>query len=85
MMRTQVYLSREQHAALRRAAQRDGVSMTEALRRLIDRHLLAKGVDRELEREPYFTFVGIGECEASDVAERHDEYLARASGDADVR
>ncbi len=85
MVRTQVYLTKEQHAALRRAAAREGVSMTAALRRLIDRHLLAKGAERGLEREPYFAFVGIGECGARDVAERHDEYLAAAFRRADVR
>ena len=85
MVRTQVYLTKEQHAALQRAAERSGVSMTEELRRLIDRHLLARGEDQELRREPYFSFVGIGECGASDVAERHDDYLARAARDADLR
>jgi hypothetical protein len=78
MVRTQVYLSPEQHAALQRAAERESVSMTEALRRLIDRHLLAKGAEVGLGREPYFAFVGIGESGAADVAERHDEYLAEA-------
>jgi hypothetical protein len=85
MVRTQVYLSEEQHEALQRAAARDGVSMTEQLRRLIDRHLLARGADPLLAREAWFDFVGIGESGAEDVAERHDEYLARASRDAPVR
>ena len=85
MVRTQVYLTPEQHAALRRAAARTGVSMTEELRRLIDRHLLAKGASAELAREPVFTFVGIAESGDSEVAERHDEYLAGAFGGADVR
>ena len=78
MIRTQVYLSEDQHAALQRAAERDGVSMTEQLRRLLDRHLLAKGADPARDREAYFSFVGIGETGAVDVAERHDDYLADA-------
>lgn len=78
MVRTQVYLTEEQHAALQRAAERDGVSMTEELRRLIDRALLAKGADPARDREAYFTFVGIGASGAADVAERHDDYLAQA-------
>jgi hypothetical protein len=73
--RTQVYFTAEQHAALHRAAARDGVSMTEVLRRLVDRHLLAKGADRR-EGEAFFSFVGIGESGLSDVAERHDDYLS---------
>ena len=78
VVRTQVYLTEEQHEALQGAAQRNGVSMTEELRRLIDRHLLAKGADPALDREAYFVFVGIGESGAADVAERHDDYLAEA-------
>jgi hypothetical protein len=85
MVRTQVYLTPEQHAALRRAAERTGVSMTEELRRLIDRHLLAKGAAAELAREPVFSFIGIGESGDSEVAERHDEYLAGAFRRTDVR
>lgn len=85
MIRTQVYLSKEQHAALHRAAERSGVSMTEALRRLIDRHLLAKGADPSLAREAYFSFVGVGESGVHDVAERHDDYLSGALRGAIVR
>ena len=85
MVRTQVYLTAEQHAALRRAAERTGVSMTEELRRLIDRHLLAKGGADDLEREPVFTFVGMAESGESEVAERHDDYLAGAFRGTDVR
>ena len=85
MVRTQVYLTEEQHQALHRAAERSGVSLTEELRRLIDRHLLAKGRDPASEREPYFAFVGIGDCGASEVAERHDDYLGEAVRRADIR
>jgi hypothetical protein len=85
MMRTQVYLTREQHGALRRSAARNGLSMTAELRRLLDLHLLAKGDDAATAREPYFSFVGIGETGVSDVAERHDDYLAEAFRGADVR
>lgn len=85
MVRTQVYLTKEQHAALHRSAERNGVSMTEELRRLIDRHLLAKGADPALAREAYFSFVGIGESGVRDVAERHDDYLAGALRGENVR
>ncbi len=85
MVRTQVYLTEAQHAALHRAAERSGVSMTAELRRLIDRHLLAKGEDAGTSRESVFSFVDMAESDASDVAERHDDYLARAFRGADVR
>lgn len=55
------------------------------MRRLIDLHLLAKSEDAALGREPLFSFVGIGETGASDVAERHDDYLAEAFRGAHVR
>lgn len=84
MVRTQVYFSPEQHAALRRAAAREGISMTEVLRRLVDRHLLAKGGGQR-DGEAFFAFVGIAESGLSDVAERHDDYLAEAMGAARVR
>ena len=85
MIRTQIYLSEAQHAALRRAAERSDVSLTEALRRLIDRHLLAQGSDPIRDREAVFALVGIGESGAEDVAERHDDYLAEAFRRAPVR
>ncbi len=85
MMRTQVYLTKEQHGALQRAAERDGVSMTEQLRRLIDRQLLSKGAEHELTRESVFSFVGCAESGASDVAERHDDFLAEAFRGAHLR
>lgn len=85
MVRTQVYLSPEQHAALQGAAEQAGVSMTEELRRLIDRHLLAKADPVELARESVFSFIGVGESGVSDVAERHDDYLAEAFRGPDVR
>ena len=85
MIRTQVYLTKEQHDALHRSAQRSGVSVTEVLRRLIDRHLVAKGADPLPSLGAYFSFVGIGESGVHDVAERHDDYLAGALRGADVR
>ena len=84
MVRTQVYFSAEQHATLRRAAAGEGVSMTALLRRLVDRHLLAKRGEVH-DREAYFTLVGSGESGLTDVAERHDEYLAEAMGGARLR
>ena len=84
MVRTQVYFTAEQHRALRRDAESRGISMTEALRQLVDRHLLAKG-RAEWARESVFSFVGAGASGLSDVAERHDNYLIEASADADLR
>lgn len=40
---TQIYLSPEQHAALRKEAARSGRSMTAVVRELIDTHILAEG------------------------------------------
>ena len=42
MVRTQVYFSEEQHRALRQAAEREGISMTALLRRIVERELLGR-------------------------------------------
>jgi hypothetical protein len=39
MVRIQVYLTEEQHGAVRRAAEHEGLSMTALLRKLVDQHV----------------------------------------------
>ena len=66
---TQIYLTEEEHAALQRAADRTGSSMTAVIRSLIDRYLIS-------EEEPptdLSELVGaIATAQPTDVAaERH--------------
>lgn len=77
MIRTQVYFTAVQHRALRRAARREGVSMTELLRRLVDRHVQGRpgpSPDKEL----LMAFVGLGDSGRADGSERHDDALDEA-------
>ena len=85
MVRTQVYLTKQQHAALQRAAASGGISMTEALRRLIDRHLLARRAGAELEKEAVLSLIGLGESGDRNGSARHDEILDAAFRDQDLR
>lgn len=85
MVRTQVYFTPEQHEALRRAADREGMSMTEVLRRLVDRQLLGRRGPLRFEKESVLAFVDLGESGESRVSVDHDEVLDEALRAAAVR
>jgi len=75
-VRTQIYLPRRLHQALRRAARARGVSMAQLLREA------AEDTVRHAERgdeDPLGDLVGVIRDAPSDLAERHDEYLSRPS------
>jgi hypothetical protein len=78
MIRTQVYFSAEQHQALRRAAEREGVSMTALLRRLVDREVVSRTARARSRKEAMRAFVGLGSAGPDDVSEKHDEALDEA-------
>lgn len=85
VVRTQVYLTKAQHRALRREARDEGISMTEVLRRLIDRHLEGGGGLGAFAKEDVLAFVGLGESGRDDGSERHDDALDEAFGGRAVR
>ena len=74
MQRTQIYLEPELSAALDRLAQKHGTSRAGMLR-LAARRLIAE--EQEPRDDPIFDIIAIGRGGASDVSERHDEYLAQ--------
>ena len=78
MIRTQVYFTEEQHLALRHAAEREGISMTALLRRLVDRHLRGKVGKAGYLKDAIMSFVDLGASGRSDISENHDEALAEA-------
>jgi hypothetical protein len=78
MVRTQVYFSEEQHRALRHAAEREGLSMTALLRRMVERELLGKLRREEYAKDAIMAIVGLGTAEPDDLSERHDEALDEA-------
>ena len=84
MVRTQIYLTAKQHRRLRRAAAREGLSMTELLRRLVDRHLTPPARP-EFSKEAVMSFIGLGESGRDDISQRHDEAIAEAFRVASVR
>jgi hypothetical protein len=78
VVRTQVYFSEEQHRALRRAANREGISMTALLRRMVEREILGRATPPDYSKDAIMAFVGLGSAEPDDISERHDEALDEA-------
>jgi hypothetical protein len=78
MVRTQVYFSDQQHRALRRAASREGISMTALLRRIVERELLGRTAGLQYDKDAVMAIVGLGSAEPDDLSERHDEALDEA-------
>jgi hypothetical protein len=85
MVRTQVYFTPEQHDALRRAADSEGMSMTELLRRLVDRQLLSRREPLRFDKESVLAFVDLGESGESRISVEHDAALDEALRAAAVR
>ena len=85
MVRTQVYFSEEQHRALRRAAKREGISMTALMRRIVERELLGKFRSEDYAKEAVMAFANLGRSGRSDISENHDEALAEAFRDENLR
>jgi hypothetical protein len=73
----QVYLRPQQLDALRCAAQRRKVSMAELVRQGVD--LVLDGVPAE--EDSLWDLVGLVKSGPSDLAEKHDEYLAKLVSD----
>lgn len=69
----QIYLNERQNQALRRLAKEKNTSISELVRRGID--LLLRQVPAE--KDPAFQMIGLGASGVSNIAEDHDEYLAR--------
>jgi hypothetical protein len=80
MIRTQIQITREQLRRLRAAAQAQGISVAEVVRRLIDRGIeseLPPSEDRWMQAQRVVgAFREPGG--ASDVATQHDSYLEDA-------
>lgn len=81
MVRTQIQLTEAQAEGLRRVAARRGVSMAALIREGVDRTLEQE--DRAALWERAFAVIGkyTDKDGATDVSERHDDYLADAYQD----
>lgn len=78
MIRTQVYITPSQHRSLKKEAAREGVSMTEVLRRIIDLHLKGRRGLAAFPKESVMAFVGLGKSGRRDTSEHHDQALDEA-------
>ena len=77
MIRTQVQLTEEQLAALKRLAGRRGVSISELVRQGVDAILRGPQAEQErLRRERARAAAGRFRSGLGDLAEAHDRYLA---------
>jgi hypothetical protein len=73
--RTQIYLTRAQHAALLRMARRRKVSLAQVVREALDAFLDVPSNRKPLLRDPLDGLVGFV-TGPDDLAENHDEYLS---------
>ncbi|MBI4616112.1 MAG: ribbon-helix-helix protein, CopG family [Planctomycetes bacterium] len=78
MVRTQIYLPAAQHRLLRQEARRQGISLTELVRRIVTRHFDERDAVRVVDKEDVLRFVAIGRSGRSKTSERHDEALDQA-------
>ena len=76
MARTQIILTDEQLAALRRLAAEQGVSLAEMVRRAVNRYLESRHGARGRARQRALSVVGRFASGCGDVAVEHDRYLA---------
>lgn len=76
MIRTQIQLDETQYRMLQQAAQQQGLSMAEIVRQGLDMALAQ--LDRRKKWEKARALAGKYSSGESDVARRHDDYLAEA-------
>jgi hypothetical protein len=72
MHRSQIMLKEDQHAYLVSEAQRQGKSISQIVRELIDEHMVRS---RDLENDPFFDIIGMVEGDDPDAAIDHDHYI----------
>ena len=68
----QIYLRQDQMDALRRLAEKQGVSITELVRQGVDILL----INQPVEEDPLLGIIGLGDSGLGDLAANHDAYLA---------
>lgn len=78
MVRTQVQLPDDQVRRLRRAAKSQGISISEVVRRCIERGLEGEGSASRWQRALDASGAFREPDQATDVSTRHDEFLADA-------
>jgi hypothetical protein len=85
MIRTQIYLSRSQHRALKREAKSAGISMTELVRQLVAEKVEGRARVHVHDKEAILRFVDLGHGGAGNTSEEHDRALDEAIRAGDLR
>jgi hypothetical protein len=79
MVRTQVQLTEEQAAAVKRIAAREGISMAEVIRQAVEAQIRADGRPSEAElRRRALGLIGIVKNGPTDMAANHDAYFVES-------
>lgn len=74
-IRTQVYLTSDQHFALKTEAERKGTTMAEIIREAVSHYVAAREKEHLLlPDDPLWSLVGMGKGDR-DLALHHDHYL----------
>lgn len=81
MIRTQVQLTEEQAASLKRLASKRGVSMAELIRQALARQIREDEEEWEAIKARALSVIGKYHDTVSDVSVNHDKYLEEAYGD----
>ena len=76
MVRTQIQLTKEQLAALKRLAAERGVSVAELVRQGVEVVLREASTDLEERRRRAMSIAGKFRSGLTDLSVRHDDYLA---------
>jgi metal-responsive CopG/Arc/MetJ family transcriptional regulator len=76
MIRMQITLPEEMANQLKAVANQDGISVSELIRRAIDRYLSrSSSIVSDEKREKALSVIGIGNSGLDDLGTNHNEYL----------
>ena len=76
----QIYLDPEVHQDLKERARAEGISLSELIRRVAKDYLRKEAAPKD-----YLAIVGLGQSGKADISEKHDDYLAQAVSDGNIR
>ena len=78
IIRTQIYLRKDQHHELRDQAHEMGIPFTELLRRALDEYLHQAKGKSSAKPKGLAAITGLGRSDVTDGALNHDKYIADA-------
>jgi hypothetical protein len=76
----QIYVDPEVHQDLKERARAEGISLSELIRRVAKDYLRKEAAPKD-----YLAIVGLGQSGKADISEKHDDYLAQAVSDENIR